>query len=112
MTCMASFLKNDVILVRYPFTDLSSIKVRPAVVVNSPHTSQDHIVVALTSQVSSLLSGEFPLSDWAGAGLNVPTAVKRGIYTAHPLVIIRRIGKLSQQDAREIDRSLKLWLGI
>ena len=50
--------------------------------------------------------------DWAGAGLNVPTAVKRGIYTAHPLVIIRRIGKLSQRDAQEIDRSLKHWLGL
>ena len=109
---MASFLKNDVILVRYPFTDLTNIKVRPAVVVNSPHSSQDHIIVALTSQVSNLLSGEFPLSDWAGAGLNVPTAVKRGIYTAHPLVIIKRMGKLSQQDAQEIERSLKHWLGL
>jgi len=109
---MASFLKNDVILVRYPFTDLSSIKVRPAIVVNSPHTSLDHIIVALTSQVSNLLSGEFALSDWAGAGLNVPTAVKRGIYTVHPLLIIRGLGKLSQQDAQEVDRSLKQWLGL
>ena len=112
MTCMANLSKNDVILVRYPFTDLSTIKVRPAVVVNSPHTSQDHIVVPLTSQIASLLDGEFPLSDWAGAGLNVPTAVKRGIYTVHPLLIIKRLGRLSQQDAQEVDRSLKNWLGI
>jgi mRNA interferase MazF len=109
---MASFLKNEVILVRYPFTDLSSIKVRPAVIINSPHASQDHIIVALTSQVTNLLSGEFLLSDWAGAGLNVPTAVKRGIYTVYPLLIVKQIGRLSQQDAQEVDSSLKQWMGL
>jgi mRNA interferase MazF len=109
---MANLSKNDVILVRYPFTDLSTIKIRPAVVVDSPHTSQDQIVVPLTSQISNLLDGEFLLSDWTGAGLNVPTAVKRGLYTVHPLLIIKRLGRLSQQDAQEIDRSLKSWLGI
>ncbi len=34
---MPSYLKNDVILVRYPFSDLSNSKVRPAVVVSAPH---------------------------------------------------------------------------
>ncbi len=38
---MPSFLKNDVVLVRYPFSDLSAAKVRPAVVVNGPHVSED-----------------------------------------------------------------------
>jgi len=32
---MPNYSKNEVILVRYPFTDLSSIKVRPAVVVSA-----------------------------------------------------------------------------
>jgi hypothetical protein len=36
---MPSYSKNDVILVRYPFSDLSVSKVRPAVVVNAPHVS-------------------------------------------------------------------------
>ncbi len=112
MTSMPSFSKNDVILVRYPFTDLSGIKVRPAVVVSSPHASQDHIIVPLTSQVANLLGGEFLLSDWVGAGLNVPTAVKRGIYTVHPVLIIKQVGKLTQSDAKEVERSLKHWLGL
>jgi mRNA interferase MazF len=38
---MSNYSKNDIILVRYPFSDLSSSKVRPAVIVNTPHTSQD-----------------------------------------------------------------------
>ncbi len=38
---MPSYSKNDVILVRYPFSDLSSVKVRPGIVINAPHISQD-----------------------------------------------------------------------
>ncbi len=35
---MPSYLKNEVILVKYSFSDLSSSKVRPAIVVNAPHS--------------------------------------------------------------------------
>jgi len=80
---MPSYSKNEVILVRYPFSDLSSVKVRPAIIVNAPHVSQDVFIVPLTSQTASLLAGEFVLADWTAAGLNVPTAVKRGLYTVH-----------------------------
>jgi len=38
---MPNYSNRDVILVRYPFTDLSGSKVRPAVVVSVPHNSED-----------------------------------------------------------------------
>jgi mRNA interferase MazF len=107
-----SFSKNDVILVRYPFSDLSSQKVRPAVVVSAPHASQDFFVVPLTSKTSALLSGEFPLSDWAAAGLNVPTALKRGLYTVHATLVLKTIGKRAAPDAAQLERSLRAWLGL
>jgi mRNA interferase MazF len=40
---------NEIILVRYPFSDLSGAKVRPAVIVSAPHVSQDIFVVPLTT---------------------------------------------------------------
>jgi len=103
---------NDVLLVRYPFSDLSAAKVRPAVVVNAPHPSQDSLIVPLTSRLSALLPGEFALKDWEKAGLNVPTAVKRGIYTIHPSLIVKFIGQLSAQDSRSLEKSLREWLGF
>jgi len=78
---MPIYSRGDVLLVRYPFTDLSGVKVRPAVVVHAPHPSQDSFVVPLTSRLTALQPGEFALADWEKAGLNVPTAVKRG--TSH-----------------------------
>ncbi|QDL08191.1 MazF family transcriptional regulator [Brasilonema octagenarum UFV-E1] len=109
---MPSYSKNDIILVRYPFSDLSSSKVRPAVVVNAPHVSQDIIITPLTSKTGSLLEGEFVLSDWAAAGLNVLTAVKRGLYTVHESLIVTTIGKLANSDVEQLEQSLRSWLGL
>ena len=109
---MPSFSKYDVILVRYPFSDLTASKVRPAIVVNQPHVSEDSLIVPLTSRTNTLLAGEFVLTDWAIAGLNVSSAVKRGIYTVHSSLIIKSIGQLSSQDAQQLDRSIRQWLGI
>jgi mRNA interferase MazF len=109
---MPSYLKHDVILVRYPFSDLSDSKVRPAVVVNAPHTSQDLLITPLTSKTTALLAGEFVLSAWSEAGLNVPTAVKRGLYTIHQSLVARVIGTLVASDAEKLEQSLRGWLGL
>ncbi len=61
---MPNFLKHEIVLVRYPFSNLTSAKVRPAVVVNASHSSQDLLIVPLTSRTNGLLAGEFVLTDW------------------------------------------------
>jgi len=109
---MPNYSKNIVILVRYPFSDLSNAKVRPAVIVNAPHSSQDILIVPLTSKTGSLLDGEFVLDDWAAAGLNVVTAVKRGIYTVNGSLVIKTVGKLADVDIEKLEQSLRTWLGL
>ena len=109
---MPSYSKYDVILVRYPFSDLSSSKVRPAVIVSTSHPSQDSLITPLTSKTGSLMVGEFVLSEWAAAGLNVATAVKRGVYTIHESLVIKVIGQLSKVDADQLEQSLRDWLGL
>lgn len=109
---MQNYSKNDVILVRYPFADLSSSKVRPAVVISTPHISDDIFVMPLTSKTASLLPGEFVLTDWNSVGLNVVTAVKRGIYTVHRSLVIKGVGKLSSSDSKRVESSLHNWLGF
>ncbi len=109
---MPSYSKSDVILVRYPFSDLSNAKVRPAVVVSAAHSSQDVLITPLTSKVRSLREGEFELSEWSAAGLNVATAIKRGVYTVHESLAIKLIGRLSHVDAKQLEESLQGWLGL
>ncbi|MBW1691444.1 MAG: type II toxin-antitoxin system PemK/MazF family toxin [Deltaproteobacteria bacterium] len=109
---MPTYSTNDVILVRYPFTDLSSSKVRPAAIISAPHISEDLFVVPLTSKTGSLLPGEFVLKDWKSAGLNVATAVKRGIYTIHTGLVIKKVGKLTRTDSEKLEASLRGWLAM
>ena len=109
---MSNYSSGEVVLVRYPFSDLSRAKVRPAVVVSAPHVSQDVLIVPLTSRTTALLPGEFALKSWSQAGLNVATAVKRGVYTVHQNLIAQRIGKLSDSDLQDLRSALRLWLAI
>jgi mRNA interferase MazF len=109
---MPSYSRSEVVVVRYPFSNLSGSKVRPGIVVNAPHTSQDVFIVPLTSKVSSLLAGEFMLSDWKQAGLNVPSAVKRGLYTVHQSLVVQAVGRVSNSDNAILEQSLRDWLGL
>lgn len=109
---MPSFSKNDVVLVRYPFSDLTAGKVRPAVVVNAPDTSDDHFLVPLTSRIRHLREGEQVLTDWQAAGLNMTSAVKRGVYTVHGSLIVKVVGRLSVRDAQQVEQSLRMWFGL
>ncbi len=109
---MPNFSKNDVVLVRYPFSDLTNLKIRPAVVVNSPHTSKDLFIVALTSKIHSLMAGEFVLVEWQNAGLNVPTALKRGVFTIHEKLVFKTVGTLAAADAESLDKSLRGWFDL
>ena len=109
---MPNFSKNEIVLVRYPFSDLTNSKVRPAVVVNAAHTSKDLFVVALTSKTQSLMSGEFVLSEWQSVGLNVETAVKRGVFTIHERLVLKTVGTLAKADAESLDESLREWFDL
>ena len=109
---MSNYSRNDVIIVRYPFSDLTVSKVRPAVVVGATNFSQDILIVPLTSKTKYLLPGEFVLENWTEAGLNISTAVKRGIYTIEKSLVIKTIGKLSNPDAEKLENSLKEWLEL
>jgi mRNA interferase MazF len=59
-----------------------------------------------------LREGEFVLSEWGAAGLNVATAVKRGLYTVHQSLVVKVIGKLADADAELLEQSLRCWLGL
>lgn len=109
---MPSYSNNQVIMAHYPFTNLLGTKVRPGVIVSAPHVSHDIFVVPLTSKITGLLPGEFVLNDWQQAGLNIVSAVKRGIFAMDENLIVRTVGKLSGTDAARLEQSLRDWLAL
>ncbi len=93
----------DVVLVPFPFTDLSSSKQRPCLVLAPIKVSRlgDLFVVAMmTSQVvSRAFPNDVALKDWKGAGLPKPTLVRLSkVVTVEAKLIRKRLGVLAADD--------------
>jgi mRNA interferase MazF len=58
------------------------------------------------------LPGEFVLTEWRAAGLNISSAVKRGLYTVESGLVIKLIGQLASIDAAQLDASMRAWLAL
>lgn len=102
-------------LVPFPFSDLSTTKVRPAVVVSGQHyhsARPDLILAALTSNTRGTSPVDYLLRDWVAAGLVKPTAFKPVLFTIDPRRILYQVGVLTRPDLEEIDRRLRLMLDL
>ena len=111
-----TFQRGDVILVPFPFSDLSAAKARPAVVVSSARyhaTEPDLLLAALTSQVAGATGPfDYHLRDWRAAGLRFPSALKPVLVTLDPARTLHRIGALSAEDLAQVDERLRAASGF
>jgi mRNA interferase MazF len=98
----AHYTFGDVIPVSFPFTDQTTTKRRPAVVVSSlGYNAQrpDVILLAITSQARAAASfGESLVGDWQAAGLVKPSLFKPLIATVEQALVVKRFGRLSAND--------------
>src|SRR5258706_2792557 len=97
-----AFRRGEVWLVTYPFTDLLSTKVRPAIVCSTDqyHYSEPDIIWApLTSNVSAATGPfDYVLKDWTTAGLKKESAFKPVLATLDPMLAVHRIGQITEAD--------------
>jgi mRNA interferase MazF len=99
--------RNDVVLLPIPFTDLTSRKVRPAVVIGQ--SDADLFVVPISSVLANT---DFPLAEWRAAGLNVPSGIKAQLATLEERLVVKIVGQLAAADLQMLDQKLKLWLKL
>ena len=102
----------------FPFTDLTTVKQRPALVISSDTFNarqRDVIVLAITSQVPPTAgSEEYRLSsdDQRVAGLPKPSVVKCGkLLTIDQRLIRKTLGRLPPQTLGHIRQHLVALLG-
>lgn len=104
---MTRYDAGDVVLVRFPFTDLSSSKLRPALVVSTSRYQSrysDVVVLALTSQQQR--DDNVRIAEWRSAGLPKPSWLKPVIGTLAATLIVRRLGKLNVRDNPAVHSTL------
>jgi mRNA interferase MazF len=103
MTCS----RNDVILLPIPFTDLTSRKVRPAIVIGV--SGPDLLLVPISSQLANT---DFELAHWQAAGLNVRCGVKAQLASVDHRRVIKVVGKLHLHDVETLNNRLRTWIEL
>src|SRR5258706_12455839 len=97
-----AFHKGDVVLIQYPYSDLSSTKTRPAVVISGElyHREQPDLVLgALTSNLLGATKKlDYVLKDWKSAGLRFETAFKPKLANLDPFHVVNVIAKMTNPD--------------
>jgi len=112
MPSTTTYKPGDVV---HPFTDLTTAKQRPAVVLSADWFNKrpegDVILAAITSVVPTTLSREevaLTQADLTSAGLPKPSIVKAGeIFTGNKVLIKQTPGKLPDPTLKEIVSKLK-----
>jgi PemK-like protein. len=104
-----SYSRNEIVLLPIPFTDLTSRKVRPAIVLGHSSHPGDLFVAPISSQLQNVA---IPLRDWRAAGLNVPCGVKSQIATIEDRLVVKSVGSLSSADQAALDAQLRTWLSL
>lgn len=98
--------KGGIVLITFPFTDLSGSKLRPAVVLAD--TNLDLTVCFITTQLGWREATDVLLTPTAANGLRKPSLIRTSkIATLDRMLAKGLLGRLSIQEANELNTKLK-----
>lgn len=100
---MAEFIKGDIVVIPFPFSDLSEVKKRPAFVVNRLH-GDDVILCQITSQkIKDKYSIYLQTTDFATGSLSVNSNIRPNrIFTADKNIILYKVGNVKESKKEEV----------
>lgn len=107
------YKKGVVVLVPFPFTDLSAHKVRPALIVSSRHGGNDVVVAFISSRAEPRLHAlDIRISTTHSAfdrtGLKADSVIKVGkLATLDKKIILGELGKIDHAIKRLVNSKLK-----
>ena len=109
--------RGDVVLVPFPFTDLSSTRRRPAVVLCADLAQIDFTLAFVSSRIDRMGIGEIALlpthPEFALTGLSVASKIRATKLVTLSRDLLRRwLGRLGPLLAADLDRALVVALGI
>ena len=104
-----NYKKWDIVLVPFPFTDLSSIKKRPGLIVSPDeyNTNQDLVIAFVTSKLNTRQRmGDYKIKEWRKANLPKPSMVRMKFATIDKSIVLKILGRLDKKDSNGFGRSL------
>ncbi|MBF2058015.1 MAG: type II toxin-antitoxin system PemK/MazF family toxin [Cyanobacterium sp. T60_A2020_053] len=106
---------GNILLLPFPFTDQSTTKKRPAVVISSDIYNQqkpDIIIIAVTSKTNTpLTEGELSIIKFREAGLLKPSIIKPVVTTIDKNLVIKKLGDLQIEDCGNLQNLIQKIIG-
>ncbi len=104
--------RGDIVLVRFPFTDLSSSRLRPALVIAPENEYGDVILAFISSVIKDIEATDFVLDksdkDFSETGLKKSSAFKMGkIATLSKDIVYCKMGSVTPRLQGELDERLR-----
>lgn len=99
---LGRFVREDVVVLHFPFSDLSQTKRRPALVL-AILSGDDMLLSQITSQAKSDgYSIALEASDFESGGLNRPSRIRPNrLFTADSRIVLYATGRVGQNKLRE-----------
>jgi mRNA interferase MazF len=104
-----SFKLGTVILIPFPFSDLTGLKQRPALVISSEESQQEtnQVICMMITSAKPVYSTDYNLISWQESGLLKPSIIKvNRVFTINKDLVKRELGELPRK--RELNRSITL----
>jgi len=100
---MEKFVKGDVVIVPFPFSNLTASKQRPALVVTQLH-GDDVILCQITTRLrADQYSISLSNTNFSTGSLPEESSIRPNrLFTADSNIIIRRAGKVAQEKIDEV----------
>jgi len=111
-----TFNTFDVVVVPFPFTDRSTTKRRPALILSDPRIFNQKVGQSVMAMITSAKNSDWPLDieikDLDSAGLPSASIVRMKLFTLDQQLIIRKAGKLSPTDQSKVTEVLRRLLNL
>lgn len=107
------YKKGTIILVPFPFTDLTGNKVRPAVIISKEKSGSDIVVVFITSKQKLKEKYLVPLIPTKENGIKTRSHIVCGkIATLDTKIILGELGQLCKSELELLNKTLRSVLDL
>jgi len=104
-----NYKKWEIVLVPFPFTNLTTTKKRPALIISPAQYNKnpDVVILFITSKLDlEYRVGDYKIQEWEKANLPKPSMLRMKFATIDKSIIIKKLGRLSEKDVKEFRKLL------
>jgi mRNA interferase MazF len=111
-----TFEAFDVVVVPFPFTDRTTTKRRPALVLSDAGSFNKRVGQSVLAMITSASNSDWPLDvniqNLDDAGLPSASVVRMKLFTLDDKLVIRKAGMLAEQDRSAVSTTLRQLLNM